>query len=96
MKEWVDIIESCNNPVAAGRRAAVAWVPIRDIKFSYMRGHGILKRCSKATELKPLSRSVSLVFFGLNIRLKNATFTASFLKAFVKDFGLKVYILHGK
>ena len=26
-------IESCNNPVAVGRRAAVALVSIRDIKF---------------------------------------------------------------
>ena len=39
-----------------------------------------------------LSPSVPL-FFGLNVRLNNVTFSASFHKAFVKDFGLKIYEL---
>ena len=59
-----------------------------------MRGGGILERCHEATELKPLSL-VQFSIFGLNVRLDNEKFCASFLKALVKDFGLKFPISNG-
>ena len=65
------------------------------LSFSCMRGGGILQRCHEATELKPLSL-IQFSIFGLNVRLDNEKFCASFLKALVKDFGLKFPISNGK
>ena len=50
-----------------------------------MRSSGILERRHDVTELKPLYITQFLDFFGLNVRLNNATFSANFLKSFVKD-----------
>ena len=81
--------------VAAGRRPVVALGPHTEhLCFSYMRGGGILERCHEATELKPLYL-VHFSIFGLNVRLNDVKFCASFLKALVKDFGLKFSISNG-
>ena len=68
--------------------------PCGTSSFSCMRGGGILERCHENLLLKPLYLLHFLDFFGFNVRLNSITFSVSFHKAFVKDFGLKVYILY--
>ena len=60
-----------------------------------MRGGGIHERCHQATELRLLYIIQFFSIFGVNVALNTATSSAIFLEEIVKDFGFKIFILHG-
>ena len=79
---------------AAGRRPAVAWLPIRDI---YVFVHARWRTSwSGATRQLSLNLFITLIFFDflglMMIRLNNVKCCENFLKVFVTYFGLKFHI----